>query len=138
MLLISLASAYVEAFASPAARPVLVARRCIGGATILFTSIDFWAGMTAGIAVEVAALVIARHRIRAARREASDAKTAAERLDYERDLAQQALVQKLEQERELSKEKMQFESQLTTPCATRPTSCMAPAPWRSPDSSSIV
>ena len=113
MLLISLASARAEAFAPPAVLSVSVARRAMGVAPLLFASVDFWAGMTAGLIFGIAALVVARNRIRAARREASDAKTAAARLDYERDLAQQALVQKLEQERELSKEKMQFESQLT-------------------------
>ena len=112
MLLISSASACAEAFVSPAVQPVFAAHRAISEAMILFSSTDFWSGISAGIVVATAASLIARTRIRAAQRQAAAAKATATRLDYERDLAQQALVQKLEQERELSKQKMQFESQL--------------------------
>ncbi len=70
-------------------------------------------GIVAGLAIAAAASLLAWFRIRAARREAAKARDLAAHLESERDLAQQALVTKLEQERELSKEKMQFESQLT-------------------------
>ena len=59
---------------------------------------NFWAGMAAGLVAAFVASVVARKRIRAARHEADDARAAARQLDYERDLAQQALVQKLEQQ----------------------------------------
>lgn len=70
------------------------------------------AGIAAGVIIAGVAIFVARRRIHIARREAADARELAAHNEYERDLAQQALVQKLEQERELSKEKMQFESQL--------------------------
>ncbi len=70
-------------------------------------------GIIAGLAIAAVAILLAWFRIRAAQREAGKARDLAAHLESERDLAQQALVTKLEQERELSKEKMQFESQLT-------------------------
>src|SRR5271165_5494859 len=107
MLLIPLASACAEAFAPLSVLPAPTVRCGFAIATFLLASIEFWAGITTGIITAIAALAVARNRIRAARREAAYAKATAARLDYERDLAQQALVQKLEQERELSKEKIQ-------------------------------
>ena len=113
MVLFSLASGWAEALAPLPLLATAHAVREFAIASAIFTSTDFWAGMAAGLVVAFVAFVVARKRIRAARHDANDARAAARQLDYERDLAQQALVQKLEQERELSKEKMQFESQLT-------------------------
>lgn len=72
-----------------------------------------WAGLAAGLAIAITSFAIARSRIRRARLEVKEAQESAEHNEHERELAQQALVRQLEQERELSKEKMQFESQLT-------------------------
>src|SRR5271167_225039 len=52
-------------------------------------------------------------RLKAAQREAARARELAGHREYERKLAQQELLRRLGQERELVKEKMQFESQLT-------------------------
>ena len=71
-----------------------------------------WIGLTVGLTISAVATFIARSRISAARREVVQARDLAAHLEHERDMAQKALVKNLEQERELSKEKMQFESQL--------------------------
>ena len=73
----------------------------------------FW---TAGaIALVVVGIVVAvsRSRIKSARSEAERAGELAEHREYERNVAQQELLRRLEEERELAKEKMQFESQLS-------------------------
>jgi signal transduction histidine kinase len=72
-----------------------------------------WGYLVVGTVLLGAVLLVAYLLIRAARRQTIKARGLATHLESERDLAQRALVQKLEQERELSKEKMQFESQLT-------------------------
>ena len=54
-----------------------------------------------------------RTRIKAAEREATRSKELADHREYERNVAQQELLRRLEEERELAKEKMQFESQLS-------------------------
>jgi signal transduction histidine kinase len=51
-------------------------------------------------------------RIRSAKRELLKARELADHREYERNLAQQELVRRLEEERELAKEKLQFDSQL--------------------------
>jgi signal transduction histidine kinase len=51
-------------------------------------------------------------RLRVLRRELQKARELAEHREYERNRAQQELVRRLEEERELAKEKLQFESQL--------------------------
>jgi signal transduction histidine kinase len=71
-----------------------------------------WVGLAIGLMIAVAAVFISKKGIGAARGDAAKARELATHLEHERDLAQQALLAKLEQERELSKEKMQFESQL--------------------------
>src|SRR3974390_3150193 len=71
-----------------------------------------WASLAVGLTISAVATFIARSRISAARREVVQARDLAAHLEHERDMAQKALVKNLEQERELSKEKMQFESQL--------------------------
>src|SRR5664279_581888 len=72
-----------------------------------------WVLLAAGTVVLAAVVLIAYVLIRSARGQTAKVRELATHLESERDLAQRALVQKLEQERELSKEKMQFESQLT-------------------------
>src|SRR5271157_431674 len=71
-----------------------------------------WVLVATGIIVLGAAVLIAFARLRAARAETARTHELAVHLEYERDLAQKELVRKLEQERELNKEKLQFESQL--------------------------
>src|SRR5271165_4969532 len=72
-----------------------------------------WVLVATGIIVLGAAALFGRLRIQAARRETARAMELAEHREYERNLAQRELLRHLEQERELDKEKMQFESQLT-------------------------
>jgi signal transduction histidine kinase len=61
----------------------------------------------------ITVVAISRVRLKAARREAAQARELAEHREFERNAAQQELVRRLEEERELAKEKMQFESQLS-------------------------
>ena len=73
----------------------------------------FWSGLAIGLALLVLSIVLSRTRIQAAQREAARAKELAGHREYERNVAQQELLRRLEEERELAKEKMQFESQLS-------------------------
>ncbi len=57
-------------------------------------------------------MVAAWIRLRAAKRQLQKARELADHREYERNLAQQELVRRLEEERELAKEKLQFDSQL--------------------------
>ena len=77
------------------------------------TSGGFFAGLTLGCALLIVAFVLFRMRIKTAKREAERARDLADHREYERNVAQQELLRRLEQERELAKEKMQFESQLS-------------------------
>ncbi len=80
------------------------------------TSFQPGAGFLVGFALGASLLVIvavpARVRMKAARRELQKTRELADHREYERNLAQQELVRRLEEERELAKEKMQFDSQL--------------------------
>src|SRR5271165_375742 len=89
------------------------AARNQASATDISASRPTWAFLVASLVLLGAVMLLAYSLIRAARRQTSKARELAAHLEHERDLAQDALVQKLEQERELSKERMQFESQLT-------------------------
>ena len=73
----------------------------------------FWGGIAVGFVLLLVVAVLARTRIKAAEREAARSKELADHREYERNVAQQELLRRLEEERELAKEKMQFESQLT-------------------------
>ncbi|MGB7556223.1 MAG: ATP-binding protein [Candidatus Korobacteraceae bacterium] len=73
----------------------------------------FWSGFAVGFVLFILAVVFSRTRIKAAEREALRSKELAEHREYERNVAQQELLRRLEEERELAKEKMQFESQLS-------------------------
>jgi signal transduction histidine kinase len=72
-----------------------------------------WSGFAVGLALAVLVAVIARTRAKSAEAELARLRELANHCEYERNLAQQELVKRLEEERELAKEKMQFESQLT-------------------------
>ena len=72
----------------------------------------FWGGIAVGFIVLLVVAVLAKTRIKAAEREAARSKELADHREYERNVAQQELLRRLEEERELAKEKMQFESQL--------------------------
>jgi signal transduction histidine kinase len=95
------------------AREVFAAGRSQYGATDVSSPPPAWAPFVGGIVLLGAVVGIAYALVRAARRQTAKFRDLAAYLEYERDQAQKELVQKLEQERELSKEKMQFESQLT-------------------------
>ena len=72
-----------------------------------------WTGTVLGLLLVAGGALLSRTRIRRAQREAHRATELADHREYERNLAQQELVRRLEEERELAKEKMQFESQLS-------------------------
>jgi len=73
----------------------------------------FIIGLVSGLALAIIVAVFARVRVKAAERELARLKELVEHREYERNVAQQELVRRLEEERELAKEKMQFESQLS-------------------------
>ena len=73
----------------------------------------FGGGILLGLVLALLLGVLARIRVKHGEREAGKWKELADHREYERNLAQQELVRRLEEERELAKEKMQFESQLT-------------------------
>jgi signal transduction histidine kinase len=66
-----------------------------------------------GLMLVIVMTVFSRTRMKAGERELQKWKELAEHHEYERNLAQQELVRRLEEERELAKEKMQFEAQLS-------------------------
>jgi signal transduction histidine kinase len=72
-----------------------------------------WSGFALGLVLTVVIAVFSRTRIKSAEREVLKLKELANHREYERNVAQQELVRRLEEERELAKEKMQFESQLS-------------------------
>lgn len=77
------------------------------------TTAGFWTGIAVGFVVFSAVVAIFGERIKEARREAARAKELAEHREYERNVAQQELLRRLEEERELAKEKLQFKLQLS-------------------------
>jgi signal transduction histidine kinase len=70
-------------------------------------------GFAVGLVLAIAIAVFSRTRLTSAEGELVRLRDLAEHREYERNLAQQELVRRLEEERELAKEKMQFESQLS-------------------------
>lgn len=72
-----------------------------------------WEGFLLGLTLAVLIAVFSRTRNRSAEKELSSLRELADHREYERNVAQQELVKRLEEERELAKEKMQFESQLS-------------------------
>jgi signal transduction histidine kinase len=73
----------------------------------------FGGGILLGLVLAMLVGGFARTRFKTAERASATWKELADHREYERNLAQQELVGRLEEERELAKEKMQFESQLT-------------------------
>ena len=71
-----------------------------------------FAGLVLGLVLLIGVALLAHLRARAAWRKLQQAKDLASHREYERNLAQQELLRRLEEERELAKEKLQFESQL--------------------------
>jgi signal transduction histidine kinase len=77
-------------------------------------SLDLWIGLALGVSIAApAAVLVCLQRNKATQQELSKARELAAIRERERDLAQQELVQRLEQERELVKEKLQFDSHLS-------------------------
>ena len=72
----------------------------------------FVSGLAAGIFLLVVVALLSRVRLKTARQELQKARELADHREYERNLAQQELVRRLEEERELAKEKLQFDSKL--------------------------
>src|SRR5271165_50064 len=73
---------------------------------------DFFAGVAVGVFLLILVAILVRKRLKVARQELQRARERADHREYERNLAQQELVRRLEEERELAKEKLQFEAQL--------------------------
>ncbi len=77
------------------------------------TAEGFWGGIAFGFVLVIVVAVFSRTRVTGAESEIARLKELAEYRESERNQAQQELVRRLEEERELAKEKMQFESQLS-------------------------
>ncbi len=73
----------------------------------------FWAAVAIALVVVGIVVAVSRSRIKAAQLESAHSRELAEHREYERNVAQQELLRRLEEECELAKEKMQFESQLS-------------------------
>jgi hypothetical protein len=72
-----------------------------------------WGGFALGFILAILIATFSRTRVKAAEVELISLRELADHREYERNVAQQELVKRLEEERELAKEKMQFESQLS-------------------------
>jgi signal transduction histidine kinase len=96
------------------AAPLIFSTKSYGlGASTPASNGGFWGGIAVGFVLLLVLAVLARTRIKSAERETERSKELADHREYERNVAQQELLRRLEEERELAKEKMQFESQLT-------------------------
>jgi signal transduction histidine kinase len=80
--------------------------------TYSLPSADFLRGFALGFFLLVIVACLARTRLKVAKQELRRSRELADHREYERNLAQQELVRRLEEERELAKEKLQFDSQL--------------------------
>ena len=78
----------------------------------VFPSAGFLSGFALGCFLLAIVALLARTRLKVTRQELQKARELADHREYERNLAQQELVRRLEEERELAKEKLQFDSQL--------------------------
>ena len=72
-----------------------------------------WSGVAFGLVLSVVIAVFSRVRVKSAEKDIARLTELANHREYERNVAQQELLRRLEEERELAKEKMQFESQLS-------------------------
>ena len=78
----------------------------------LYSGGDFLFGLALGSVLLIVVAFLVRKRLKVARQDLQKANELADHREYERNLAQQELVRRLEEERELAKEKLQFEAQL--------------------------
>jgi len=78
-----------------------------------FADGGFLGGFAVGLVLAIVVAVFSRARIKGTDRELARLQELVEYREYERNQAQHELVRRLEEERELAKEKMQFESQLS-------------------------
>jgi signal transduction histidine kinase len=76
------------------------------------SSAGFLSGFAAGCFLLTVIAFLTRTRLKLTKQELRKARELADHREYERNLAQQELVRRLEEERELAKEKLQFDSQL--------------------------
>ena len=89
----------------------------------------FVAGLALGAVILIAFALVARGRLTAPRGKVQQANDLADHREYERNLAQRELIRRLEEERELAKEKLRFESaiggvrEIRFACATRARDC---------------
>jgi len=81
--------------------------------TTASTSSEVWSGVAVGLVLSIVIAVFSRTRVKSAEQEIVRLKELANHREYERNVAQQELLRRLEEERELAKEKLQFESQLS-------------------------
>ncbi len=72
-----------------------------------------WSGVALGLVLSIVIAVFSRTRVKSVESEIARLKELANYREYERNVAQQELLRRLEEERELAKEKLQFESQLS-------------------------
>src|SRR5271165_4194283 len=77
-----------------------------------FPNAGFLSGFGLGCFLLVMVAFLARKRLKVMKQKLQEARELADHREYERNLAQQELVRRLEEERELAKEKLQFDSQL--------------------------
>lgn len=91
--------------------PLTAAQASDGTTTSMDSSL--WSGFAFGLVLSIVIAVFSHTRVKAAESEIASLKELANHREYERNIAQQELVRRLEEERELAKEKMQFESQLS-------------------------
>ena len=80
--------------------------------TSSLSSAGFLSGFALGVFLLVIVVFLAHARLKVSQRELRKSTELADHREYERNLAQQELVRRLEEERELAKEKMQFDSKL--------------------------
>ena len=90
----------------------LAAASASDGTTATMNS-GVWSGVAFGLVLSVVIAVFSRARVKSSEKEIAGLKELANHREYERNVAQQELLRRLEEERELAKEKMQFESQLS-------------------------
>jgi len=89
------------------------ASACAATETPVSSGSGLWATIAISFMLVSIVVAVSRSRIKAAQSETARARELSEHCEYERNLAQQELLRRLEEERELVKEKMQFESQLS-------------------------
>jgi signal transduction histidine kinase len=80
--------------------------------TSTLPSAGFLSGFALGCFLLVSVVFLVRTRLKVTKQELRRSRELADHREYERNLAQQELVRRLEEERELAKEKMQFDSKL--------------------------